>query len=301
MLAVLSNFVIWLQILIALIAVTAGTFLFWRAGKHELLDSGIIFDIVVVGGLGGLVFGRVWDFLVDFEKYNFNLSRLLFFNIFPGIDFYGSLLGFVVLSGIFLKNKKISLLTIFDLACAPIVFAQSIWFFGKWGLSFLERGAVNLIFFYLGFYYLVVFIILKRLFKRKRVEGFFACFYIFAMALAEIGLFWGGNGKVLFGYVPYNLLLGVSLVIVSIIFWYKIARRNAQKDIAKGLAALLLFIMSFRRTIVSTEESGVFAKNILFSPYYLAIQIFLILKFIVREIMGSLADFLVVLGVKKIR
>src|SRR3989344_1275297 len=81
-------------------------FLYFRAGRHELVDDEVLFDLALVAASGALVFGRIVDFLVRFQFYGWSFKKLIFFNVFFGFSWYGAFLGAIVLSAFYLKSKK---------------------------------------------------------------------------------------------------------------------------------------------------------------------------------------------------
>ncbi len=301
MLATLANFFGLFNLAVIFLSVLAGVFLFWRSGRHELLDSELLLDTVIVASIGALVFGRLWDFLVRWDRYHFSLSRLIFFNAYPGIDFAGALFGFCLAAFVFLRARKIKFLEIFDLAAPAIVFAQSSISLGRFGLGFMKKGSHDFSLLYFGLGYFIIFWILKRLGMRKRHPGFLACFYLFATSILGIALFFGGNDKTTLGNVPYKLALGTLLLLFSLVLWHAASGRSLNKDIKWATAGILLALFRLKRVLASVEEGGNFARVMILSPYYLAKKILMIIKFIGREIISGLYDFLVVLGVKKIR
>ncbi|MDO8486831.1 MAG: prolipoprotein diacylglyceryl transferase [Candidatus Curtissbacteria bacterium] len=301
MLATLANFPGLLNLAVILLSVFVAVFLFWRAGRHELIDSELLLDTVIVAFIGGLAGGRLWDFIVRPDMYHFSLTRLIFFNAYPGIDFAGVLLGFCLAVFVFLRGRKVKFFEIFDLAVTAIAFGQSITFLGRFAISFLSPKKIDFPSFYFALGYFIIFWILKRFGKRKRHPGFFACFYLFAASLLEIAMFFVNNDKTTLGSVPYKLTLGIGLLVFSLVLWHTCSGRSLKADIKWVTAAVLLSVFKFKRTLVSVEESGNLARFVILSPYYLAKKILKIIKFIGSEIISGLHDFLVVLGVKKFR
>lgn len=301
MLTNLLHFYGLLDLLVVLLSIFMGIFLFWRAGRHELLDSELLLDTVIVSSVGGLIFGRLLDFIVRWDKYHFSLGRLVFFNAYSGIDFTGVLFGFCLAAFIFLRARKIKFLEIFDLAAPAIVFAQSAVYFGRFGLSFMKKGAVDFSLLYFGLGYFVIFWILKRLGMRRRHPGFFACFYLFLTSILGVALFSLRNDKTMIGNVPYKLALGILLLLFSLVLWHITSGRSLKKDIKWTTAGILLSLFRFKRVLASVDEGGNLARVMILSPYYLAKKILMIVKFIGREIVSGLYNFLVVLGVKKYR
>lgn len=301
MLATLANFSGPLYLAVVFIAIFIGVFLFWRAGRHELIDSELLLDTVIVAFFGGLVFGRLWDFLVRADRYHFSLSRLVFFNAFPGIDFSGILFGFCVATALFLRKKRGRFFEIFDLAVSKIAFAQSIIALGRFAIGAVLLKTRDLSTLYFGIGYFLIFWVLTRLSRRRRHAGFFTGLYLAASASMEIALFWTRSEKVMIGQVPYKLVLGLGLLVFSLIFWYGLAKRNFKKDSRMIAAAIVLFLMRFKRIIVSVEEGGNLARLLILFPYYLARKILFVLKFLGTEIVSGLAEFLVILGIRKYR
>lgn len=297
MITTLVSFSALLNLLIIFIAWVLAVFLFWRAGKYEFWDSELLLDTVIISSIGGLIFGRVWDFLIRFNTYNFSFAKFIFFNVYGGLDFYGVLLGFAVFGLFYLRARKKKYLEFFDLAVAPIVLAQMIVSFGKFGMSFLTKKP-NLPFLYFAIGYFLIFWILKRLAKRKRNSGFFVGIYLLSISVLEIFLFWSSKAEMI-GLVPYRLTLGILLLFFSSVFLYKVSKRNIGKDIKSIFAGVLLLFFKLKRILVSVEESGGLAKSILFSPYYLAKGVLALLKFLGQEILSGFWDLAIVLGIKK--
>lgn len=301
MIATLAHFSGLLYLFVVLLSVFVSIFLFWRAGRHELVDSELLLDTVIIASIGGLVCGRLWDFFIRADMYHFSLARLLFFNVYSGIDFAGVILGLCLAAFIFLKGKKVKFLEIFDLAVPAIAFGQSAIAIGRFAISFLDLKKIDYPSLYSGLGYLIIFWILKRLGRRKRHPGFFACFYLLTVAVLEIVMFFVNHDLTTFGGVPYKLTLGVGLFAFSLVLWHICSGRSPKADIKLVTANVLLFVFKAKRTLASVEESGNLARLVLLSPYYLAKAILKIIKFIGSEIISGTMDFLIVLGIRKYR
>ena len=162
---------IYLYITIA-VSLIFGIFMFYRAGKHDLIDNDIIFDTVIIGFLGGLIGGRVLDFVLRTEYYNWSISKLIFFNVYRGIDLYGIVLGALILAFIYLNHKNQKSLLILDYWVTPALFSFSIYFLGR---TFIFRDVVSLIYF-------ISFIVFYQCFKNGFnffYFGFFQIIFIF--------------------------------------------------------------------------------------------------------------------------
>ncbi len=300
MLGTLSNFADPIYLVLVFLSATFAMFLFWRAGRYELLETELVLDTTVVGGLGSLLVGRLWDFLTNPDKYHFLVSRLIFFNAYGGIDFYGMLLGFAIFGGWFLRRKRVNPLIIFDLVAAPLSIFQVLLALTQFLRAFAKDGSLKFPQLYFAASYFVVFWILKRLAKRKRHPGFFACFYLVSIALVNAALFWAGDRRFI-GALPYKLTASLGIMVFAGVCWYLCAKRSLKKDVRGALAQILLSVFKLRRTIASVDEGGNLARFVILSPYYLARGVFSILKFLGQEIIRGLFDFLIALGIKKRR
>src|SRR4030042_6859737 len=162
-----------------ILAVFSFIFLFWRAGKHELIDSEFIFDITAVAISGAVIFSRIFDFVLQPDFYQWSFYRLIFFHIWPGLNFYGALFGALLFGAIYLKGKKPGFWYFFDLAAAPLIFSFFVYNLGVYlGYKYqpLESSILGKlpIAFYLVFFYFIIFWVIKRLAVRIRHVGFFA-------------------------------------------------------------------------------------------------------------------------------
>lgn len=281
------------------IAAFLGIFLFWRAGRHELLESDFLFDVIIISTMGALIGGRIFEFIIFSEKFAWSLKRLIFFNVYGGFDFYGALIGAIISCQIYLVKSKESIWKVLDLAAAPIVFSQSLIALGAYlgqsgTLSFLEPSL------YYFVYYFLVFFLLKRLEQKKRHAGFFACFYLVSIAAIDILSFGArrvlSNKESLF---PPHLIIATTILFFSLLSWYILARRNPKEDAKRLFALVLLAAFKIKRMLTSVEEIGEVAKFIIFLPVYIVRGFYLLTRIALREFLGGTRDFMHALGVKK--
>lgn len=282
--------------IILILAIVLAFFLFWRACRHELVDSQAAFDLAVVGAIGALIFSRVGEFLVNYSQFNWSISRLVFFNVYPGFDFYGALAGLFIVVGLLARVKKLNVLTTLDLLVAPLVFAQGVISLGKY-FSAESVFAIVWLFYALGF--LVIFWVLKRLAKRKRHDGFFICFYLISYSILEIILFWWRGDVLFIKNIPYQLVAPLVIFQGTLIIWYVTSGRNFMRDLKDFFAHFLLSIFRFRRMIRDVNEAGEFSRSIILVPYWLARETLKLLKWVVWEIIAGFVDLLHVLGVRR--
>lgn len=276
---------------IVFMALICGFFLFWRAARHELIKPETTFDLAIVGALGALALGRLVEFALRAQDFQWQLARLVFVNVWRGFDFYGALVGAGVALFIFARLNRLEPLLIFDLAAAPLVFSQAIITLGKY---LLLKNLVWLAYFVLN---IVIFWVMKRLAKKKRHTGFFAGFYLVTLSILDIFLFFAKPEVVNIGRVPYEFVAPIVILQATLVIWWAISGRQIERDFSNVLVKSLLAIMRVKRTITDANEAGKFARSLILAPVWLARSMTLLLKLVGREIYWGTRDFLVVLGI----
>lgn len=288
------NLVELASVLAFFVAVVLGLFLYIRAGKHELVEEDILFDSAIAALIGGLVGGRIVDFLLRSNFYNWSLAKLFFFNVYAGFNWYGALVGAGILSAAYLTRRRVNFWSIFDLVCAPIIFAMTIISLGRY---FIFRD-----FIYLGYFlgFLLIFWIIKRLAREKKNEGFFVAITLLMVSSLNLILFnfREKSGK-LFEFSQYSLALPIFSLAVGLLLLHLFSKRSAVEDIKNLGAMLLLIIFKIKRSITSIGEADKLARSIILSPVFLAKFIVDLVKLVGCEVQLSLIELLHVFGVKK--
>ena len=275
-------------------------FLFWRASRYELVNSQDIFDAVLLFILGALALGRIGDFLVRYDFYKWSLVRLFFFNAFWGFDHYFAFLGGAVAVWFYLKNRRENFWFVADLAAAPVIFPISLYFAVIYLFSsILNKGlplySQDLL---LASCFFVVFWILKRLEKRKRHKGFFACFALFAAAACGLlSYFLFPDSRLVFAMAPYRLAVNLTILIFVVPVWYILAKRKIKDDVRAFFAFVLLSIFKTKRVLFSVGEANNLAKYIVLSPLLVVKGAWFLVKLVGHEVLGGFLDFVRALGV----
>ena len=276
------------------VAVFFGLFLFWRECKHELVGSEDTFDITIVSIFSALVFSRIFEFIFRYEFFGWSFSKLFFFNVFPGADFWGAIVGTGV--GVFLvaRQKKLDYLHILDLGSSPMMFFLAIVAFGSFAAT------QNILWLLFGILYLFAFFVIKRLATKKRHVGFFAGFFLVAVSVINLALFpLRENVIILASNVPYELVAPVAFLVFGAVSWYVLAKRSLPKDIKGFFAGVLLLAFKTKRVVTSIEEADSVSKVIILSPYYAALKALRFLKYLGKEVVDSFSDLLYSLGVRR--
>lgn len=281
------------------VAVLLAGFLFWRAGRRELIDSNLLFDSLVSGLLGAIIGGRILDFILGLVSLDFSLSRFLFFNSYGGFNYYGAIFGLLGGSFIFLHNKKHKILPILDLMAAPAALARSIYLVG---LVLIEYFGTHK--YFVGYYFLLYFCCfwaLKRLEHKKRFSGFFIAFYLIFTALIEIILSLFNPIGVRIANIPVNIIVSLLSVIFGLLIWFTQGNAKKKFDLKSVFALILLSLFKAKRVFTSLPEADELAKSIVILPYTLAKLLANFVKLIVVESVASMVDLSNAFGFKKKR
>ena len=279
----------YLHPLIITLGIFVGVFLYWRAGRHDLLTIAFV---------GGLIFGRIFDFLLSANIYQWSITRLIFFNIYGSFNWWGALFGAIVSGQIYLKSQKINFWQIFDLASAPIVFGVALCSIGFYVGGLLSKNIFSLsLYKFLG--YLVIFWFMKNLARQKRHHGFFACFLLVSVSLLNVLFVVLKGNPVITRLFLYELAIPSVFLVFGIVSWYLLAKRRPWQDLKMFFALFLLGVLKLRRTFTSIMEADNVARSILLFPYYLANLILILVKLIGREIAFSFVDLVTVIRGKK--
>lgn len=286
------------------LAIFFGLFLFWRAGRRELIESEFLFDASLVALLGAIVSGRLVDFVVRFDYYKWSFGKLIFFNVYRGFDFYGSLIGILIFLLIKAGGKKDTFWLVFDLMVAPIAFGASVVFFLYLVVNLVLRKGLNsteilLSLFYFACYF-VIFWILKRLEVRKRHRGFFGCVFLILFSIANIAIiFFESRANLAILVKNYDLAILFILLLFSAVSWYFLAKRRLKNDTKSLIASFLLSVFKFRRVFTSFEEANRVARSVILLPYSLVKGVYFLVKLIGRELFISILDLVHAFGVKR--
>lgn len=271
-------------------------FLYWRAGRHELYDSGFLLDLGFFSIAGGLIFSRIFAFLTDFSTFNFDLYKLIFFLRYKGFSFLGFIFGLILFGFFFLRKRKENIWYVLDFSVPAIVFAQALYYF----LNFAVSKGSSLFHSISAIFYVLFFIILKRLSTRKRHMGFFASiFLIITGVYYAVILIAGEQFKIYDLEITLKFLSSLVFILFGAVNWYLLSKRKIRSDIKNLFAGMLLGVFNFKKTITSFDEAGNFSKNIILSPYFILQFILVSLRRLIREVSRTFWEFLYILGLKK--
>ena len=178
------------------------TYLLWKNIRLTSYKEEDIFDGLFTSIFGAIFFGRLVYVLLNFKDFGFNILKFVLINGYPGITFYGSIFGGLLVLYLFLNSRKLNFSDSIDYFITPLFVALA---FGKIGAffsgvevgtktNFLLKvryvgfdGLRHLVGLYEGLLFIIgLFISYKILFeirKERYYKGFLLKFFLWFLAL----------------------------------------------------------------------------------------------------------------------
>ncbi len=159
-----------------------GSFLLWKNIRLTSFKEEEIFDGLFIALASGLFFSRLVYFLLNFSDFGFDLLKFILINGYPGLNFYGFLLGSFIALHIFFRYKKIKFSQVIDYFIGPIFIALG---FGSLGGFFSELPLQMSFFYQAVIFFIGVVLAQKLLFDIRR--GKYSLGFLFFFFLWFIG------------------------------------------------------------------------------------------------------------------
>lgn len=255
----ISSFGVFLSLAIAL-----ALFSIWRIIRAYELDEEKIVDLFILTVFSGFVFSRMY--LVLFHPNQFiDFGRVFLLNRYPGLPFWGGLIGGLIALKILTKRYKMNFWQIADFAIVGLFIAISLTSIGcllgacqygivsnsSWAIS--QSGIIGKRFPLQIIESLVFFIGFLSLSANALRFHFFG--QIFSQGLIYMGIakfvleFYRGDRQVFFGSITWGLVFSVLLITGGVYIFYKQGKRSVKYD-------LMLFLGFFynsqkRRYVIS--------------------------------------------------
>lgn len=105
----------------------------WRNVKLTSFKEEDVFDGIFISLFGSLVAARLLFVIVNFDKFGFDILKILLINGTPGLSLVGGILGGILTFFVYAQVKKLSFIELTDYLTAPLLLALSI---GKLGSFF---------------------------------------------------------------------------------------------------------------------------------------------------------------------
>lgn len=223
-------------------------FVIWRLVRVYDLDEEKILDLILLTFFGGLLGSRVMFVILNWEVFG-DLTRIVLINRYPGLSFWGGLIGGILTFWLFVRRTKFNRWQLADLGVVGLaiglVFGNLGCFlggcgYGKVSNSMIATQIVGLVgkrFPISGIealVYILVFIILWRQAVRFHFFGKLVSeFLIFLGIIKFITEFYRGDNRPILNLqnVYIGSLFSLGLVISGIWVFYKRSKRKFAYDI----------------------------------------------------------------------
>lgn len=250
------------------ISFLASIFIIWKLAKIYDINEEKVLDLALVSFVGGLLGARVFFILLNLEIFD-TIEKIFLINRYPGLSFWGGLIGGTLTLRIFLKRTKLNFWQILDFASIGallgIILGNIGCFLGGCGYgavsdSLLALPVVGLV----GKRFPVsliesVLLFLAFIFLWKQVTRFHFTGKIISLFLILVGTikywaeFFRGNIKIIesLGGLSLSHFLSLLLVLMGTVIFYKRSKRSWIKDLKfifnlpfspKSRNALLLYL-----------------------------------------------------------
>ena len=235
-------------------------FLLWKNIRLTSFKEEDVFDGLFLSMFGALFFGRLIFVFLNFKDFGFNLLKFVLINGYPGISFYGSVFGGVLILYLFANSRKLIFNDLVDYFITPLFVALV---FGKIGAffsgveigtktNFLLKlkyvgfdGARHLVGLYEGLMLiiglLIAYKILFEIRKEKYYKGFLLKFFLWFLALTIFLFDKIKDNRLYFVGLSLNFLVSL-IILLTISFHFVYYFRNG----------ILSFIKNYGQKIFKT-------------------------------------------------
>lgn len=232
-----------------------GAFFLWKNVQLTSYKEEDIFDALFVSLLGGLFSARLFYVFLHFDTFGFDIIKFILINGYPGLNFYGAIIGGFIALYFYLMSKKIKFSSVVDYVAAPLLLAIGIAKLGSFfsGVEIGSKttfpvslryphfdGSRHLTAFYESiFFFFAAFIAFRLIFsvrRQKYQHGFVFLFMAWSMSFI---LFLFDSLKATHTFILGNLSFNfyVSLIIFLTLTVY--LGYYLKADIHNGLLAII--------------------------------------------------------------
>lgn len=215
-----------------------------QSKKYNIEEEDLI-DMFLVAIPFAVIFARL--FFVVFTWDNFKNDLLGIFRIREGgLAIYGGLIGAVGAVLLFCKKRKMDVLNLFDFACVYLPLSQAIGRLGNftnqelygtytdlpWGMTGSRIGdiPVHPAFLYEFVFNLIIFLILLKLRKNKKVKGSVFATYLMSYSLIRFLLEFIRTDEFGTGNIRYNQVVAAAVFVLSFIWLIYLIIRSKRSE-----------------------------------------------------------------------
>lgn len=248
-----------------IISILVSAFFIWRIIKVYELDEEKVLDLIIITFIAGLIGSRLYFIILNFDKFN-DLLKIILINKYPGLSFWGGLMGGLVGLLLFSKRFKMNFWQLGDFAVVGFLIGSATISFGcllascQYGLVTGAPFAINqvgligkrfplqiiegLIYYFLFFSSYKA--VLRFHFAGQVLSKGLIFFGIFKLILE----FFRGNREFLTDYFSLGFVWSIFLIISGIWVYYHQSKRSFKADLTFILS---LYKSKNSRTLVVSK------------------------------------------------
>ncbi len=259
----------WYGIIIAAAIMVALTLGMKQSKKFGISEDDLI-DMFLVALPVSIIFARLFFVVFTWENYKNDLMGI--FRVWEGgLAIYGAIIGAILSVYIFSRKKKIDMLNLCDFACVYLPLAQAIGRWGNftnqelygsvttlpWGMTGSRIGLdpVHPTFLYESLLNIIVFIVLLKLRKNKKVKGSVLAVYLMLYSLVRFMMEFLRTDEFGVGNIRYNQVFAV-LVFIGAFAWLVYLTKRARKAEIEAEDSGLSAYSEVVEKLKAEEETG---------------------------------------------
>jgi phosphatidylglycerol:prolipoprotein diacylglycerol transferase len=240
----------WYGVIIAVAIMVALTLAMRQSKKFGIKEDDII-DMFLVALPVSIVFSRLFFVVFSWKIYKYDLLGI--FRVWEGgLSIYGAIIGAILSVFVFSRIKKIDMLNLCDFACVYLPLSQAIGRWGNfvnqelygsvtnlpWGMTGSRIGLdpVHPTFLYESLLNIIVFVILLRLRKNKKVKGTVLASYLISYSLVRFLMEFLRTDEFGTGNIRYNQVFSVLVFIGAFVWMLSLTRRAREAKIEEEAA-----------------------------------------------------------------
>lgn len=264
----------WYGIIIAIAIMVSLTLGMKQSKKFGIKEDDLI-DMFLIALPVSIVFARLFFVVFSWDIYKNDLLGI--FRVWEGgLAIYGAIIGAILSVFVFSRIKKIDMLNLCDFACVYLPLSQAIGRWGNfvnqelygsvtnlpWGMTGSRIGLdpVHPTFLYESLLNIIVFLILLRLRKNKKVKGSVLAVYLMLYSLVRFIMEFLRTDEFGTGNIRYNQVFS-ALVFIGAFIWLIYLTKRAHKAAAEEEEATEPSAYAEVVEKLKAEEAGVSADE----------------------------------------
>lgn len=226
------------------------TFLVWRLSRAWELDREKVLDLIILTFFGGFIGSRIFFVLIHPDQIPLSLSGVLLVNRYPGLSFWGGVLGGWLTLYFLVRRMKMDFWQVADIAAVGFLGGLILGDLGCF-LGGCDVGSPTNLFFGVNMAGLI-----GKRFPIQAIEAVLALFLLVKIWPQAVKFHWQGKiissvliwvgiikflGEFFRGERGIGFILSLGLIFLGGLTFYSLGKRNLRKDVTLGRQLLVGF------------------------------------------------------------